>query len=84
MQNITEEIEWLNVQNVEPKSQKQRRPGRWQDAQTNQENECNWKSGFLNAQKVTLTPLSVKYSAKRKSKHTQPPSTRNLTLKAKS
>jgi hypothetical protein len=40
---LMEEIEWLNVQNVEPKSQDQRRLGRWLGAQTNQENGCNWK-----------------------------------------
>jgi len=57
---LRRKLKWLNVQNVEPKFQSRRRVGRWQGAQTNQENECNWKSGFLNAPKVTQTPLSVK------------------------
>jgi hypothetical protein len=58
---------WLNVQNVELKFQSRRRHGKWLDAQTNKENECNWKSGFTNV--PNATPPSAKSLAKRKSKH---------------
>jgi hypothetical protein len=52
-------IEWLNVQNAEQKFQSQRKLGRWLGVQIKQENECNWKSGSLNAQNARL--LSAKY-----------------------
>jgi hypothetical protein len=47
--SIMEECKWLNVQNVEPTYQSQRRHGKWQVAQTSKENECNWKLGYINA-----------------------------------
>jgi hypothetical protein len=72
--NIMEECKWLNVPNVELKSQSQRRHGKWQDAQTSKEKECSWKSGYTNAQNVMLA--SAKYSAKRKSKRTTAPQQR--------
>jgi hypothetical protein len=56
---LRRKIEWLNVQNVEQKLQSQRKLGRWLDAQIKLENECNWKSGFLNAQNARL--LSAKF-----------------------
>jgi len=56
--NITEENKWLNVRNVELKSQSQRRHGKWPVAQTSKEKECNWKSGCMNAQNVM--PASAK------------------------
>jgi hypothetical protein len=49
---------WLNVQNVELTSQSQRRHGKWQVAQTRWEKECNWKSGYMNAQIIIA---SAKY-----------------------
>jgi hypothetical protein len=55
--NIMEEMKWLNVQNVEPK-ESSRNLGKWQVAQTSKEKECNWKSGYMNAQLVTA---SAKY-----------------------
>jgi hypothetical protein len=58
IRTVMEEIEWLNVQNVEPKSRSRRRLGKWLDAQTSKEKECNWKSGYMNAQNVT--PSSAK------------------------
>jgi len=45
-----EEIKWLNVQNVEQLFHRLERSGRWLDAQTNQEKECNWKSAFSTVQ----------------------------------
>jgi hypothetical protein len=66
---VMEECKWLNVQNVELKFRILRSRGKWQVAQTSKENECSWKSGYINAQMVTP---SAKYSAKRKSKHAQP------------
>jgi len=51
-------IEWVNVQNVEQTLQRQRNLGKWLGAQTKWERECNWKSGFLNAQVAVL--LSAK------------------------
>jgi len=53
--NITEEINWLNVQNVEPTTYHWRSRGKWLVGQTNKENECNWKSGYINAQMVTAS-----------------------------
>jgi len=52
IRNITEEIEWPNVQNVEQMFQSRRKLGRWLGVQTKLENGCNWKSGFLIAPKV--------------------------------
>jgi len=52
--NIMEENKWLNVQNVEPKIRSQRRHGKWLDAQTSKEKECNWKSDYMNAQNAML------------------------------
>ena len=74
--NIMEEKEWQNVQNVQPKSQSRRRLGKWLDAQTNREKECNLKSGYMNAQNAT--PPSAKCWAKRRSKPAQ-----RLPVKAK-
>jgi len=45
--------EWLNVLNVQPTFQNQRRLGKWQEDQTNKENECNWKSHCMTVPKVT-------------------------------
>jgi hypothetical protein len=68
--NIMEECKWLNVPNVELKSQSQRRHGKWQDAQTSKEKECSWKSGYTNAQTIIA---SAKCSVKRKSKRATAP-----------
>jgi len=51
--NITEESSWLNVQNVVLTFRRWRRHGKWLVDQTNRENGCNWKSGCINAQRVT-------------------------------
>ena len=48
--DILEEIKWLNVQNAEQVFHRLERSGRWPDAQTNQEKECNWKSDFSTVQ----------------------------------
>jgi hypothetical protein len=72
--NIMEKCRCLNVPNVEPKSQSQRRHGKWQDAQTSKEKECNWKSGYTNAQNAMLA--SAKCSVKRKSKQATAPQPR--------
>jgi hypothetical protein len=58
MKRNMEECKWLNVQNVEPTFQSQRSRGKWQVAQTSKEKECNWKSGYMNAQ---ITTASAKY-----------------------
>ncbi len=50
---IMEEFKWLNVQNVELTFRSLRSHGKWQVAQTSKENECSWKSGYINAQMVT-------------------------------
>jgi hypothetical protein len=34
-------VQWLNVQNAEQKLPSQKKPGKWQAAQTKQANECN-------------------------------------------
>ena len=60
-----EKCKWPNVRNVEQMSQNQRRRGKWQVAQIRWERECNWKSGFMNAQMDTA---SAKCLAKRRSK----------------
>ncbi len=57
---------WLNVQSVEQMFRRLRRAGKWLAVQTSKGNECSWKSGFTNAQNVTVH--SAKCSAKRKSK----------------
>ena len=50
---IMEETEWQNALNVQPMFQNQRRPGKWQEDQTNKANECNWKSRCTIVLKVT-------------------------------
>ena len=50
-----EKCKWPNVRNVEQMSQNQRRRGKWQVAQIRWERECNWKSGFMNAQMDTAS-----------------------------
>jgi hypothetical protein len=50
---IMEECKWLNVQNVELKFRSLRSRGKWRVARISKENECSWKSGYINAQMVT-------------------------------
>ena len=65
-----EDKKWLNVQNVEPKFQKQRRHGKWQVVQTRLENGCNLK---LDCTNVPNAPMySAKYWVKVKSKSSVP------------
>jgi hypothetical protein len=56
---ITEEkIKWQNVQNAEPRTPNQRKPGKWPEDQTKLANACNSKSVCLNA------PSATQHSAK--------------------
>ena len=71
-----EEIKWLNVQNVDQWFHRLRRNGQWQDAQTRQERECNWKSAYSRALRVT--PLE-KSSARRRFKETEQRETLDLS-----
>lgn len=50
--------QWQNVLNAEPKSQNQKRHGKWQVAQTKLANVCNLKLAYMNV------PNAATYSAK--------------------
>jgi hypothetical protein len=43
LSKISEENEWLNVQNAEHRFPVPEKLGRWLDAQTEQVKECSWK-----------------------------------------